>query len=365
MSTEYLNLAAIEAAAHRSLDPMARDYYAGGARDELTLSANQRAWRELCLHYRVLVDVSQRTTDTTVLGQPISLPIIAAPTAFQRLAHPEGELAMARGVGAADTLMILSTLSTTTLEDVSAAAGGPLWFQLYVYRDRAVTRSLVQRAEAAGFQALVLTVDAAEIGTRERDTGNRFHLPAGLTVANLAGDPRAAMPEDADGSALSKYVRDQLDPSLSWADVEWLAAQSSLPVIIKGLVRADDARRAVDHGAQAVVVSNHGGRQLDTSPATATVLPTVADAVGDAVEVYVDGGIRRGTDVIKALALGARAVLVGRPLLYGIALEGAAGATMVIDLLRAELLEGMALCGCPDLASIRRDLVHPEGREKH
>jgi len=306
-----------------------------------------------------LVDVSQRTTDTTVLGRRISLPIIAAPTAFQRLAHPEGEKAMARGVGDADTLMILSTLSTTTIEDVSAATRGPLWFQLYVYRDRGVTRSLVQRAEAAGYEALVLTVDAAEIGTRERDAGNRFHLPKGLTVANLAGDSRAAMPEDSDGSALNKYVREQLDPSLTWADVEWLAAQTKLPVIVKGLVRPDDARRAITHGARAMVVSNHGGRQLDTAPATATVLPRIADAVAGAAEIYVDGGIRRGTDVIKALALGARAVLIGRPMLYGLALHGAAGATMVMNLLRAELLEGMALCGCPDLASITRDLVVP------
>jgi len=356
---EYVNIAAVEAAAHARLEPMARDYYAGGARDELTLSANQSAWREICLHYRVLVDVSQRSTTTTVLDRQISLPIIAAPTAFQRLAHPAGELAMAQGVGDAGSLMVLSTLSTTVLEDVAAAARGPLWFQLYVYRDREVTRSLVQRAEAAGFEALVLTVDAAEIGTRERDAGNRFHLPAGLTVANLAGDPRAKMPEDSDGSALSKYVREQLDPSLSWADVDWLAAQTRLPVIVKGLVRPDDALRALDHGARAMVVSNHGGRQLDTAPATATVLPRVADAVGGAAEIYVDGGIRRGTDVIKALALGARAVLVGRPMLYGLALHGAAGATMVMDMLRAELLEGMALCGCPDLASITRDLVAP------
>jgi len=356
---DYLNLDAVEAAAYARLPAMARDYYAGGARDEITLRANREAWRHIWLHYRVLVDVSERTTETTALGQRISLPVIAAPTAFQRLAHPEGEAAMARGVGGADTLMVLSTLSTTTIEDVSAAATGPLWFQLYVYRDREVTLGLIRRAEAAGYRALVLTVDAAEIGTRERDAGNRFHLPRGLTVANLAGDARAAMPEDADGSALSKYVREQLDPSLTWADVDWMANQTRLPLVVKGLVRPDDALRALDHGAKAVVVSNHGGRQLDTAPPTALVLPHIADAVDGRAEIYVDGGVRRGTDIIKALALGARAVLLGRPLLYGLALDGAAGAAGVLELLRAELLEGMALCGCPDLASITRDLVEP------
>lgn len=365
--TQHLNLAEMEADASRRLDPMARDYYAGGARDEITLRWNRRAWDAIALHYRVLVDVGARDPSTTALGVPISMPVMLAPTAFHRLAHPEGERATARAAGAADTVMVCSTLSTVALEDVAAAATGPLWFQLYVYRDRGITRSLVQRAEAAGCRALVLTVDAAEIGTRERDARNRFALPEGLSVANLRGTGKARLTADgagvgAEGSGLSAYVRDQLDPTLRWADVEWLAGLTRLPLVIKGLVRADDARRALSAGARAVVVSNHGGRQLDTAPATADVLRRVVDAVGavdPAAEVYVDGGIRRGTDVIKALALGARAVLVGRPQLWGLAVGGEAGVRRMLELLRAELREAMALCGCPDVRAITRDLIDP------
>ncbi len=365
MSRPPLNLAEIEAAGLAALSPMARDYYAGGARDEITLGWNRRAWDAIPLHYRVLVDVSTRDPSTTVMGCPVSLPVLLAPTAFHKLAHPEGEAATARGAGAAGAAMICSTLGTVPLEDIAAAAGGPLWFQLYVYRDRGITRALVERAEAAGYRALVLTVDAAEIGTRERDAHNKFALPDGLTVANLAGTAKAALGPGgagAAGSGLSAYVRSQLDPGLTWADVEWLRGITALPVLVKGVVRADDARRALDAGARGVVVSNHGGRQLDTAPATADVLPRVADAmhaIDATAEVYVDGGIRRGTDVVKALALGARAVLVGRPQLYALASGGAGGVQAMIELLRAELLEAMALCGCPDVAAITRDLVEP------
>ncbi len=355
---DYINLAEMEAAALAALPPMARDYYASGARDEITLADNRQAWARIRLYYRVLVDVSRRDCSTTVLGTPVSMPVLVAPTAFHRLAHSDGERATARAAAAAGTVMACSTLGTVPIEEIADATEGPLWFQLYVYRDRGITTALVERAEAAGCRALVLTVDAAEIGTRERDARNGFALPAGLTVANLAGTGKALL-TPGEGSALSRYVRSQLDPSLTWRDLEWLVAQTRLPVVVKGLVRADDARRAIAAGAKGVVVSNHGGRQLDTAPATAEVLPRIADAVGDDAEVYVDGGIRRGTDVIKALALGARAVLVGRPALWGLAVGGEAGVTLALELLRAELLEAMALCGAPDLAACTRDLVTP------
>lgn len=366
-----INLAELEAAALTALSPMARDYYAGGARDELTLGWNRRAWDAIALHYRVLVDVATRDPSTTVLGQRITLPVMLAPTAFHMLAHPDGERATARAAAAAGTGMICSTLGTVALEHIAAArpadTEAPLWFQLYVYRDRAIPHALVERAEAAGCSALVLTVDAAEIGTRERDAKNRFALPAGMTVANLAGTGKAALGPGGDGAAgsgLSAYVRSQLDPSLTWADLEWLVGLTSLPVLVKGIVRPDDACRALKHGARGVVVSNHGGRQLDTAPATATVLRPIADAmhaIDESSTVIVDGGIRRGTDVIKALALGARAVLVGRPQLWGLAVGGQAGVEHMLSLLRAELLEGMALCGCPDVGSITRDLIGPGG----
>ena len=354
---DCLNLAELELAALERLSAMAHGYYAGAARDGLTLRENRAAWDRLRLYYRVLVDVALRDPSTTVLGQRMALPILAAPTAFHCLAHPDGERATARGCGAAGVGMVLSTLSTVAMEEVAAAASGPLWFQLYVYRDRAVTRSLVQRAEAAGYSALVLTVDAAIIGTRETDARNRFHLPEGMAAANLTGAGMGAIPLDAHGSGLERYVRELLTPRLTWADLDWLAAQTRLPVLVKGIVRADDAVTAVDHGAAGVVVSNHGGRQLDGAPPTAEVLPEVVAAVGDRVEVLVDGGIRRGSHVLRALALGARAVLVGRPVLWGLAVNGADGVSGMFSLLAAELDEAMALCGCPSATAVPRDLV--------
>jgi 4-hydroxymandelate oxidase len=354
-----INIEEWERAALERLEPMARAYFAGGARDEITLRENQRVWDQIWLHYRVLVDVSNRSTRTTVLGQELALPIIAAPTAFQRLAHTDGELATTRALANSGSIFVLSTLSTVSIEDVAAEVEAPRWFQLYVYRDREITRSLVERAEAAGYEALVLTVDAAEIGTRERDARHTFHLPEGIRMANLMNDDLDRMDPVADQSALSQYVREQLDPSLTWADVDWLANQTSLPIVVKGLVRPDDAQRAVDHGARAIAVSNHGGRQLDTAPPTAHVLPAIIEQVGAQAEVLVDGGIRRGTDVIKALAMGARAVMIGRPVIWGLAVDGQQGIENVFETLRLELLEAMALCGCPDIPSIGTDLLGP------
>ncbi|MCA9540627.1 MAG: alpha-hydroxy-acid oxidizing protein [Myxococcales bacterium] len=354
---DFVNLAEMEAAALAALPPMARDYYAGGARDELTLRRNRTAWDAVSLHPRMLVDVSRRDPATTILGAPCAMPILIAPTAFHCLAHPEGERATARAAGEAGVIMCLSTLATTAVEAVAEAATGPLWFQLYVYRDRGLTAELVDRAERSGCRALVLTVDAAEIGTRERDARNRFALPPGLTVANVAGTGREGVPAAGGESGLSRYVREQLDPSLTWADVEWLRARTKLPVLVKGILRADDALRAVDVGVDGIVVSNHGGRQLDTAIATAEVLRPIADAIAGRAELLVDGGIRRGTDVIKALAFGAKAVLVGRPVLWGLAVGGQAGVAHALNLLRAELVEAMALCGCPDVTHCTRDLV--------
>ncbi len=355
---EPINLFELEAIAREKLSREAWDYYAGGSQDEVTLRENRSAWDRLALAHRVLVDVSRRDLATSVLGQPVALPILVAPTAFQRLAHPEGELATVRAAGAAGTVMILSTLSTTAVEEVVAAASGPVWFQLYVYRDRKATEGLVRRAEAAGCRALVLTVDAPLIGRRERDVRNRFHLPPGLSAANLLPEGYGEVQAAAGDSGLAVYVSSLIDPSLSWRDIAWLRSLTELPLVLKGIVRADDAVRAAEAGAAAVVVSNHGGRQLDTAPATADVLPVVADALaGHPVEVLVDGGVRRGTDIVKALALGARAVLLGRPVLWGLAAGGEAGVASALGLLRAELDLTMALVGAPTIADITRDLV--------
>src|SRR6478672_3846933 len=333
-------------------------YFEGGALDEITLRENTAGWERLKLYYRVLASVGKRDLNTTLLGQRISMPICVEPTAFHKLACDEGEIATARAAKKAETLFILSSLSNTAMENVFAGAGSPKWFQLYVYKDREITRELVQRAEAAGAEAIVLTVDAPGLGTRERDVRNKFRLPDGLTVANLAPLGKGTMPE-VSGSGLAAYVRDNFKSDLGFEDLDWLCGCTRLPVVVKGVCRADDARRAAEHGAKAMVVSNHGGRQLDTAPATCEVLPHVVDAVENRCEVYVDGGVRRGSDVLKAIALGARAVLVGRPILWGPTVNGEEGARHVLEILRRELDEAMLLCGCTRLRDIDRSLLSP------
>src|SRR2546423_2159587 len=346
-----LNLADYARAARAKLAQDVCDYYDGGALDEITLRENTAGWERLKLYYHVLAGVKNRELGTTVLGKKISMPICVAPTAFHKLACPDGEIATAKAAKATGTLFVLSSLSNTAMESVLPAAGSPRWFQLYIYKDREITRALVQRAEAAGTEAIVLTVDAPGLGTRERDMRNRFTLPKGLTVENLAPLGKGTMPEVI-GSGLAAYVRDNFKSDLSFDDLDWLCGCTRLPIVVKGVCRGDDARRIAEHGAKAIVVSNHGGRQLDTAPATCEVLPHIVDLAGDRCEIYVDGGIRRGSDVLKAIALGARAVLIGRPILWGLAVAGEQGALQVLEILRRELDEAMLLCGCTKLSDI-------------
>ncbi len=354
-----INLRDFEQAAAERLSQMAYDYYASGSDDERTLRDSELAYGRIRLRPRVLVDVSRRSTECTVLGRRVAFPVLVAPTAFQRMAHPDGELATARAAAELGTVMTVSTWATATLEEVrdAAGAGAGLWSQLYVYRDRGITRALVERAEEAAYEALVLTVDTPLLGRRERDIRNGFTLPAGLTLANLATLGGDHLPQREGESGLAAYVRDLVDPSLTWKDVDWLRSVTRLPVVIKGVVRGDDAQRAVDHGAAAIVVSNHGGRQLDTTVSSVDALPEVVAAVAERAEVYVDGGVRRGTDVLKALALGARAVFVGRPVLWGLAVGGEAGVTQVLAALRDEFDLAMALAGCASPGDVSRDLV--------
>ncbi len=354
----WVNLLELEERARAKIGQMAYDYYAGGAEDEITLRENRAAFGKIALRPRMLVDVSVIDTSTTALGQPIAAPILVAPTAMQRLGHPDGELATVRGAGAAETLMVVSTLATTTLEEVAAAASSPLWFQLYVYKDREITRALVQRAKAAGYRALCLTVDAVHSGRRERDVRNRFALPPEVQLANFSGPEMRMMPREGSGSALFTYISRMMDPALTWKDLAWFRSIADMPMLIKGILTAEDARLAVEQGVDGIIVSNHGGRQLDTALATMTALPEVVEVVDGRAEVYVDGGVRRGTDVLKALALGARAVLVGRPILWGLALEGADGVRQVLQMLRHELEEVMLQAGCPTIPSITRTLLN-------
>jgi isopentenyl diphosphate isomerase/L-lactate dehydrogenase-like FMN-dependent dehydrogenase len=351
-----VNLFEYEPLAKARLDQSAWGYYAGGSDDELSLRDSRAAYTRIKLRPRVLVDVSTVEMATTALGTSISLPVIVPPMSIQGMAHPEGELATARGAGAAGTIMIVATLATQSLEDVAEAATGPLWFQLYVDRDHALSESMVRRAEAAGYRAIVLTVDLPVLGRREADERNGFGLPAHLRLANLP-DPDEAAPAAPGGATLTDLIHSEVDPSLTWDTIAWLRSITSLPIVLKGILTGEDAALAVERGADALVVSNHGGRQLDTSIAPIEALPEVVEAVAGRCEVYVDGGIRRGTDVLKAVALGARAVFVGRPILWGLAVNGAEGVAHVLALLRRELEVDMALAGCPTLASISRSLV--------
>ena len=349
--------------AHTHLDANAWAYFSGGAGDEITLRANRSAWDTLQLHPRVLRSMAGASTRTTLLGRTLEHPILLAPIAFQRMAHPDGELATAYAASAQGAGLVLSTQASMSLEHVAQAIvadplRGPLWFQLYIQPDRGFTRTLVQRAEAAGYEALVLTVDAPTSGARDRERRAGFRLPAGISAVNLADS--VSPPQVALAQGQSALFDGLLAHTPTWADVEWLQSITRLPVLIKGVLHADDARQAVALQLGGVIVSNHGGRTLDTTPATASVLPRIADAVAGDLPLLVDGGIRRGTDVLKAIALGAQAVLVGRPYVYGLANAGALGVAHVLRLLRDELEIAMALSGCTNLQTVDKALIYKD-----
>jgi len=357
---DILNLESLEPLARARLDPVLYDYIAGGAGDEWTLADSRAAWSRVQLLPRMLRGVATRSLETTVLGTTVSLPVLVAPMGFHGLCHADAEEATARATAAEGTIFCASTVSNCSLETIARASGGPRWFQLYVYRDKAITRALVDRAVAAGFSALCLTVDTPLAGPRERDRRNALRMPAHLRLGNFPETHTTSRHDGtANESALAKYIASQWDPGLTWKDVEWLRSVSPLPVVVKGILAPDDAELALDHGAAAVIVSNHGGRQLDSAPATATMLAPVVDAVAGRAEVLVDGGIRRGTDVLKALALGARAVLVGRPILWGLTLDGSDGVRAVLRHLRAEIDLAMALSGVSSPSGVTRALLAP------
>jgi 4-hydroxymandelate oxidase len=351
MSAPLISVADYELAADAILPPGPHAYFNGGAADELTLRDNIAAWQRLAIRPRVLVGAGERDPSVTVLGKRRAHPLIVAPMAYQRLAHADGEIGTARGAAAADAVMCLSTLATTSIQ--ALAEGVPevsRWFQLYVYEDRGISRELIAQAAAGGCEALVVTVDLPVRGVR----GREFRVEA--QAIEVGDDPYVGPPGElmtpGDVSAL-------VDPTLAWRDMEWIVAGSSLPVLVKGILTPEDALLAVEHGASGVIVSNHGGRQLDTVFAAADALPPIVDAVGDQVDVLVDGGIRRGTDVLKALALGARAVLVGRPVLWGLAVDGAAGVEHVLQILLSEFDTALALAGSPRASTLEPSFVAP------
>ncbi|MGH9860939.1 MAG: alpha-hydroxy acid oxidase [Candidatus Acidiferrales bacterium] len=364
-----VNLHEFEALARERVSPPVWAYISGGAADEVTLRRNRAAYEPILLKPRVLVDVSKLDTRLSLFGQALDFPILLAPAAYHKLIHPEGESATARGAAAANATLVVSSFATVAIEKLAQASDARLWFQLYVQPDRAFCRDLIQRAEAAGCQALVITVDTPVAPTRDRELRAPLKLPRGVTMENLrplwsaAARRRSSRREIAPASVQptsSQPYAAVLDPALDWRTLEWLRACAKTPVLLKGILAPQDARRAAESGADGIIVSNHGARNLDTAPASIEALPLVAEAVASRIPILLDGGIRRGTDVMKALALGAQAVLIGRPYLWGLAANGADGVRAVVEMLRRELEVAMALCGVTRLREINREILwHP------
>ncbi|MDR7276956.1 4-hydroxymandelate oxidase [Catenuloplanes atrovinosus] len=328
------------------------DFIAGGSGAETTLAANRTALDSVFLRPRVLRDVSACTTRSTLLGRPVDLPVATAPVAYQRLVHPDGEAATARAAAAAGVPFVASTLSSVPLEQV-IEAGGRVWFQLYWLRDDDATLGLVRRAERTGCDAIVLTVDVPWMGRRLRDIRNRFALPAHIRAANITTTD-AAHERNGHGSAVAAHTSQEFTPALTWSVVDRIRQATRLPLVLKGLLAPEDAVQAIEYGVDAIVVSNHGGRQLDGAVPSIDALPEIVDVVRGGCEILLDSGIRTGTDVLRALALGASGVLIGRPLIWGLAVGGERGAARVLELLATELRDAMGLAGCEDIAAARR-----------
>ncbi|XP_022148212.1 peroxisomal (S)-2-hydroxy-acid oxidase GLO4-like isoform X2 [Momordica charantia] len=353
MSSEPVNVNDYKELARQALPKMYYDYYAGGAEDQHTLRENMQAFHRIIIRPRILVDVSKIDMSTTILGYLISEPIMVAPTGAHKLAHCEGELATARAAAAAKTIMVLSYASSYSIEEVASSCNAVRFFQLYVFRKRDISALLVQRAERSGYKAIVLTADTPRLGRREADIKNKMITPP---LKNLEGLLSVEVGSDK-GSILESFVNEAFDASLCWEDIGWLKSITSLPILIKGILTHEDAIKAVEVGVDGIIVSNHGARQLDFSPATVSVLEEVVHAVKGKVPVLLDGGVRRGTDVFKALALGAQAVLIGRPVIYGLAAKGEEGVRAVLEMLKNELEITMALSGCSSIKDITRSLV--------
>ncbi|HYO51310.1 alpha-hydroxy acid oxidase [Archangium sp.] len=380
-----VNIEDLRKHAHRRLPRAVFDYVDGGAEDEYTMRANRLGFEKYNFHARALVDVSARDQSTTLLGEKLTTPVILGPTGLAGLVAPRGEILAARAAAKKGSIFTLSTMSVCSIEEVASAvpAPAPLWFQLYVWKDRGISKALIERAQAAGYRALCLTVDVADMGRRERDIRNGFTIPLRVTPSNVLDTlmhlgwvfqmlrvPRPTFGnfvgtgtvEKEDAISVASFTSKQFDPSVSWADLAWVRSIWKGPLLLKGISCAADARLAVEHGVEGVIVSNHGGRQLDFLPSAIDLLPEIVDAVEGRTELILDGGIRRGSDVVKAIALGARACMVGRPFLYGLATKGEAGVELMFDLLRTEIDRTLSLIGRPKLRDLDRSALRYDTR---
>jgi 4-hydroxymandelate oxidase len=353
---EAVAVSDFEALARQRIPRMAYEYISGGAADEITLRWNRESFDRIRLRPKILVDVSNLDTRVNLFGQELPFPILLAPTAYHRLVHPEGEIATVKGAALAGATLIASMLATTTIEEMAKASTRPLWFQTYILKDRSFTRDLTQRAEAAGCKAICVTVDSPVVGVRNRDQRANFALPPEMERANLKGLMRPGgnlRPQEGD------IYTPILDASMTWKEIDWLRSFARVPVLLKGVLNPDDAEQAVKAGVSGIIVSNHGARNLDTVPPTIDILPEVTARVAGRIPVLMDSGVRRGTDVLKALALGATAVLIGRPYLYGLGVAGPEGVRRVVNILQTEFRIAMALAGRPSLLSIDRSVLWP------
>ena len=353
----WINLYELESIAKSKVEKTAFDYIASGATDEITLRKNVEAYKKIQLIPKRLASNKYPITNIELFGQKMEYPILIAPTAFHGLSHEDAEVGTAKAAKESGTTMILSTLSNSTIEDV-AKSNANLWFQLYIFNDRDITLELVKKAEQNNYKAIVVTVDAPILGKREQDIRNEFHLPNHLSIINLAHHINAAqLDQHTSTSSLEKFFKEQLNNQLTWDDIEWLATQTKLPIILKGILHPDDARRSLDVNIAGIVVSNHGGRQLDTEISSIEALPEISKIIKSKIPILLDGGIRRGTDILKALALGANGVLIGRPIVWGLADDGHQGSIKVIEFLREELVQSMQLIGCKNINDLNQSFI--------
>lgn len=355
---QLINVNEFEANAQFILNSTVYDYIASGAGDERTLKRNLDAFQQILIKPRILRGSNNIHTDINLLHHKLNQPLFISPLAFQCIVHDQGELATVAAANEFGIGMALSTMSSTVLEDIAKVATCPLWFQLYIHKDRSITRELIQRAESAGYEAIIITVDVPIMGRREKDIRNQFALPERVFAKNFSNQALINMKDNKECSFVKNYTDSAFDPALTWDDIELIQMETKLPIILKGIMHEEDAKRALDLNVAAIIISNHGGRQLDSMPASIEVLPVIAETIQGTIPILIDGGFRRGTDIFKAIALGADCIMIGRPILWALAVNGFEGLKTMLDIYKSELIETMILCGCSTIEDIKKSGIN-------